>query len=166
MNFLFSQNPGVGGLDELTAGEEVFVMNLYSLPYQQGDIIYHNGTALTVLHPGTSGQILKTNGVGANPEWTTGGGGGITRSILSISSPTTAGATASTDYVYLVSGTTTLTLPTAVGNTNQYTVKNVGVNTVTVATTSAQTIDGVSTINLLYPQSRTFISDNSNWVII
>jgi hypothetical protein len=45
---------------------------------------------------------------------------GITRSVNIISSNTNAGAAAATDYVYLVSGTTTLTLPTAVGNTNRY----------------------------------------------
>ncbi len=64
-------------------------------------------------------------------------GGGITRAIASISTATTAGAVANTDYTYLVSGTTTLTLPTAVGNTNTYTVKNAGVATVSVASTSA-----------------------------
>lgn len=96
-----------------------------------------------------------------------GSGSGITRSVNVISTPTTAGATAVTDYVYLVSGTTTLTLPTAVSNTNQYTVKRTGTNTVTVATTSAQIIDGSSTasINVQY-QSLSFVSDGSNWNII
>jgi hypothetical protein len=93
---------------------------------------------------------------------------GINRSVNVISSPTTAGATASTDYVYLVSGTTTLTLPTAVGNTNRYTVKNTGVNTVSIATTSAQTIDGSSSPTTL-PVANTsldLISDGANWRII
>ena len=76
MNFFSTQNPGIGGLDELTPSEEVFVMNITSLPYQQGDIIYHNGTNLTVLHPGTSGQFLKTNGAASNPSWATVSGGG------------------------------------------------------------------------------------------
>ena len=95
------------------------------------------------------------------------GGSGIVRSISSVSTPTTAGATASTDYVYLVSGATTLTLPTAVGNTNRYTVKNVGSGTVTVATTAAQTIDGGSTAVLTasLQGSIDLVSDNSNWNI-
>lgn len=95
------------------------------------------------------------------------GGSGITRSINSISAPQSAGATALTDYIYLISGTTTLTLPTAVGNTNRYTIKNVGVNTVTIDTTAAQTIDDSATASL--PVANTsidIISNNSNWVII
>ena len=96
-----------------------------------------------------------------------GGGGGITRSVVSVSVDTSAGADALTDYVYLVSGTTILTLPTAVGNTNMYTVKNVGVATVTVATTAAQTIDGSASVSMpVANQSLDFISDNSNWNIV
>jgi hypothetical protein len=93
-------------------------------------------------------------------------GSGITRSISSISSATNAGAAASTDYVYLVSGTTTLTLPTAASNTNRYTVTNTGTNTVTVATTSSQTIDGSSTATLpIANMSLDFVSNGSNWVV-
>ena len=96
-----------------------------------------------------------------------GGGSGITRSVNVISTPQTAGATAVTDYVYFVSGTTTLTLPTAVGNTNRYAVKNTGVATVTVATTSAQTIDGSSTASLpVANSSLDIISDGANWRVI
>lgn len=60
---------------------------------------------------------------------TGGGGGGIVRSIVNIAGSTTAGSASGTDYVYLCAGTLTLTLPTAVGNTNLYTVKNVGAGT-------------------------------------
>ena len=96
-----------------------------------------------------------------------GSGGGITRSVNNISTTTTAGATASTDYVYLVSGTTTLTMPTAVGNTNRYTIKNVGINTITINTTSSQTIDGSTTINIAVQYTTLdLISDGTNWNII
>lgn len=37
----------------------------------QGDILYYNGTNLTRLGPGTAGQLLQTNGAGANPSWQT-----------------------------------------------------------------------------------------------
>lgn len=95
---------------------------------------------------------------------TGGSGSGIVRSINSVSAPTTAGATATTDYTYLVTGTTTITLPTAVGNTNLYTVKNVGTNTVTINTTSSQTIDGSLTITLPVQYTSVDIeSDNANW---
>lgn len=95
-----------------------------------------------------------------------GGGGGTVRSINSVSADTTAGATAGTDYVYLVSGTTTITLPTAVGNTNLYTIKNIGTGVVTIATTSAETIDNDSTIIMpVRYTSVDVISDTANWNI-
>lgn len=125
-------------------------------------------TALPLSALSATGTPSSTTYLRGDNTWATvTGGSGITRSIASISTPTTAGATASTDYVYFVSGTTTLTLPTAVGNTNRYTVKNTGSNTVTVATTSAQTIDGSSTVTL--PVANTaidLISDNANWRVV
>lgn len=91
----------------------------------------------------------------------------LARQINNISTATGAGSAGNTDYVYFVSGTTTLTLPTAVGNTNLYTVKNVGANTVTIATTSAQTIDGSASATL--PVSNTsldLVSNGTNWNIV
>lgn len=90
--------------------------------------------------------------------------GGSVRSIVSISSDTNAGATAGTDYVYLCDGTLTLTLPTAVGNTNLYTIKNVGTGVVTIAPTGAETID--DSPNAVMPVQYTsvdLISDTLNW---
>jgi hypothetical protein len=92
----------------------------------------------------------------------------ITRLIQSVSTNTNAGATASTDYVYLVSGTTTITLPSAVGNTNLYTIKNVDSSlTTTINTTSSQTIDGSSTVTLsVANKSVDIVSDGSNWRLV
>jgi hypothetical protein len=95
-------------------------------------------------------------------------GTGISRGIYSVSTNTSAGNGANVDYVYLVSGTTTITLPTAVGNTNTYTIKRVNTGVVSIATTSSQTIDGSSspiTINVQYV-SLDLISDGANWNII
>jgi hypothetical protein len=97
---------------------------------------------------------------------TVSGGSGISRSINVISTATNAAADALTDYIYLVSGTTTVTLPTAVGNTNLYTVKNAGSAVVTVDTTGGQTIDGGATYTINVPYAVDFISNNSNWFII
>lgn len=94
------------------------------------------------------------------------GTAGINRTITSVSTPTTAGSTALIDYVYLVSGTTTVTLPTAVSNTNLYVIKNIS-GTTTIATTSAQTIDGSSSATLSVQfTSLSLISDGSNWNIV
>lgn len=96
-----------------------------------------------------------------------GGGGGITRSVNSVAADTPAGSTVGTDYVYLAAGTVTITLPTSVGNSNLYTVKNIGAGTVTIATTGVETIDG--SVNLQMPVQFTsvdLISNNSgNWDI-
>lgn len=102
----------------------------------------------------------------------TGGGGGgsvtgIIRSVNNIAGNTAAGNTAGTDYVYLAGATLNLTLPTSVGNSNLYTVKNTGSGTVTILPTGAETIDGSS--NLILPIQFTavdLISNNSgNWDI-
>lgn len=61
MHVKYTQNPGIGGLDNLTPSEETFVMNLAGLEYQQNDIIYYNGTALTVSRKGISFETISTN---------------------------------------------------------------------------------------------------------
>ena len=89
------------------------------------------------------------------------------KSINTVSVNTSAGSASSTDYVYLASGTINITLPTAVGNQNLYTIKNVGTGVITIDTTSSQTIDGSLTapIRVQY-LSLTIISDGANWNII
>ena len=94
------------------------------------------------------------------------GASGITRSVVVTSGSATMGSTAATDYVYLVAGAHTMTLPTAVSNTNRYTVKNNHSAAITVDTTSAQTIDGTTTISINPQSSVDIISNNSNWFII
>lgn len=96
-----------------------------------------------------------------------GSGSGITRSIQTVAVNTAAASAASIDYVYLASGNITITLPTTVGNSNLYTIKNIGAGTVTINTTGGETIDGSA--NLVLPLQFTsvdLISNNSgNWDI-
>ena len=89
------------------------------------------------------------------------------KSINSVSGNTNAGSNQSTDYIYFASNTITITLPTAISNTNSYVIKNVGTGTITINTTSSQTIDGSLTalIKVQY-LSLTLISDGANWNII
>lgn len=92
---------------------------------------------------------------------------GGNRIITSISINTAAAAAAKTDYIYICSAALTLTLPTAVGNTNMYTVKRSGTGNVTIATTASQTIDGTASLVLdTQWMSLDLISDNTNWVIV
>lgn len=109
------------------------------------------------------GAIVDTGGGGGG-----GGGSGIQRSITVVTTNTTAGDTALTDYCYFVSGSSvTLTMPTAVGNTNRYTIKNTdGSNSITVAFNGSETGDGSSTLLLRPNVSLDLVSDNSNWKIV
>ena len=134
----------------------------------KGDLAVGTGADTAArLAVGTNGQVLTADSSTATGlKWASAGGSGITRSVNVISTATTAGSTASTDYVYLVSGTTTLTMPTAASNTNRYTVKNVGSDTVTVDFDGTETGDGSSTLSLLPNVSVDLISDGSNFFLI
>lgn len=74
----------------------------------------------------------------------------------------------SDELVNCTSGTYTVTLPTAVGYTQQYTVKNIGTGIITLATTSSQTIDGYASGVLVLNQydSYTLRSNGADWIII
>ena len=122
----------------------------------------------------------------------TGSANGITRGLLvsptltnavdfrgievtngSIAFPITSGISATyavknNDYMINVTGGTfTVTLPTAVGCSGRiYIIKNSGAGIVTLATTSSQTIDGVTTKTMAVQYSTfTVMSNGSNWMI-
>lgn len=161
MHFLDTQNPGIGGLDELTDAETALVQQINGLGDPNADrILFWDDSANSYkfLSPGTNLTITNTTIDAAS-------GSGITRSVNSVAINTTAGTTTATDYVYLVTGTTTITLPTAIGNTNQYDVKSVSGAT-TVNTTSSQTINGSLTITIRNGDVITFLSNGSNWNVI
>lgn len=133
----------------------------------KGDL-YTFSTVNARLPVGTDGWVLFSDSTQATGlRWgVNGAGSGITRTVSNISANTSAGATALTEYTYNCTGALTLTLPTAVSNTNQYTVKRVSGLT-TVATTSAQTINGSSTATLTIDNmSLSFISNGVNWNVV
>jgi hypothetical protein len=106
--------------------------------------------------------ISDANG---NASWAT-SSTGYAKSINNIAINTTAGATGNTDYYYFCTATLTLTLPTAIGNTNTYNIKLTS-GSLTINTTSSQTIDGSLTITTsILNTSFTVISDGTNWQII
>lgn len=87
--------------------------------------------------------------------------------MSSISSSTAAASAAGTTYVYECTTALTVTLPTAIGNTSLYVIKRTGSGTVTVATTSSQTIDGASTVSLNTAYQVTWlVSNGTNWLTI
>ena len=94
------------------------------------------------------------------------GGAGTSRSISTVAVSSVVADTASTDIVVLASAGIQLTLPTAVANTNLYTIKNVGNSSVLISTTGGQTIDTDTTV--IMPVKFTsvdLISDGTNWNI-
>jgi hypothetical protein len=95
-------------------------------------------------------------------------GAGYKRTVAAISAVTTGAAAPLMDYIYFWSGSTiyAFTMPTAVGNTNRYTLKNGSTVSQTVTTTSSQTIDGSTTITLRPNTSVDLISNSTNWLAI
>lgn len=59
-----------------TPSDNTLTAILDTLTTTQGSIIYRGASNWTVLTPGTSGDVLTTNGASNNPSWATGGGGG------------------------------------------------------------------------------------------
>ena len=93
-----------------------------------------------------------------------GSGSGITRTVSVLSVSSTLAAAATTDYVYFANVGVRLTLPTAVGNSNGYVVKNMATSSVLVSAAAGQDIDGSATV--LMPtqyESLTFYSNSSVW---
>jgi len=93
------------------------------------------------------------------------GGGATSRTIVIAASNETLGDSPATDYVCFVQGAYTITLPTAVTNTNLYAVTNMHSANITVDTTSSQTINGSLSAAMIPGQSLDFISDGANWRI-
>jgi hypothetical protein len=87
-----------------------------------------------------------------------------TRSINVISTNTNAGNAANTDYVYLVTATCTLTLPSTVGNTNRYSVKIISPGAVC---TVSGNIDGATSavLSTLY-SSIDLVPNSGNYYIL
>jgi len=70
------------------------------------------------------------------------------------------------DCVCLASGSSIITLPTAVGAMGKtYRIKNIGVGTITLSSTSGS-VDNLPSQSLSTMDSATVISDNTNWWII
>ncbi len=120
----------------------------------------NNGTEYLTL---TAAGFLGLNT--ATPNSTNHVNGSFARAYRAITALRTLDAT---DYLIdCTSGTFTVTLPTAVGITGrEYVIKNSGTGVITIGTTTAQTIDGVTTWTL--PAQYDFYkvtSDGANWII-
>jgi hypothetical protein len=91
----------------------------------------------------------------------------LTKAVVSVTGTTALAAVAGREYIVLLGSGAVPTLPTAVGNTSIYHIKNVHSAPIALAVTSSQTIDNSSgSLTILPRQSFSLISDNSNWWII
>ena len=181
MTWRLPQNPGLGGIDELTSSEESFIQNLAGLSYAQGDVLYHNGTVLTRLAAGTSGKFLKTQGAGANPLWDTPGGvSGTINEIAYFDSATSIASLAVATYPSLtelsyVKGATSafqtqfglkapLASPTFTGTVTIPTPFTLGAVSVTATGTQLNYLSGATgttgttTTNLVFNTSPTLVT--------
>lgn len=93
---------------------------------------------------------------------------GNSRTVAAITTTTTGAAAANTDYVYYWSGSTpfTYTQPTAVANTNLYTLKNASTVNQAVVFTGAESADGSATLIITPNTSVDLISNNTNYMIV
>ena len=179
--YTFPTGNGLSGQGLYTRGDGQLYWNnaVYSVNGQTGDVTISAASAGVtgivagsgISISGPTGNVTITNvgvlSVNGQTGAVTISGSGISRFISSISTDTTAGSTSSTDYVYIATAGLTLTMPTAVSNTNLYTVKTTTSSVVKILTTSSQTIDGATAydLNKQY-QAIGLLSDGSDWSIV
>jgi hypothetical protein len=123
-----------------------------------------NYTATWPNTAGTAGQVLSTNGSGAL-SWSNANG---SSTVAAKSSNFTVG-TSEDNYVYLVSGTTTASLPALASVTAGFTttIKRIGASNVNILASGSETIDGAVQKSLQSNyQSMTIMSAGSQWIII
>jgi len=71
------------------------------------------------------------------------------------------------DYLLdCTANTFTITLPTAVGFTGEYIIKNSSNGIITIDGNGSETIDGNTTVDIVTPHSLTFRSDGTNFIIV
>lgn len=160
-----------------------FNINKYGTGVGAGIQVSNSGTgpAINLVNLSTGPALNVTQastGYGATIAGNVGMGNTTPNSVLQVSGAIATAFTAktapytltATDSTVTVTGATTITLPTAVGITGRvYTIKKIdaGGTNVTIATTSAQTIDGVATALLQVQWASTQLqSDGANWIVI
>lgn len=113
MSWFAPQNPGIGGLDELTSSEETTLGELADITHAKGKIIVSNGIIWSSLTVGSDNQVLTADSAEAvGVKWATGGG----------SAPTDA------TYVTLSTNGSLSQERVLTGTTNQITITDGGAN--------------------------------------
>ncbi len=144
----------------ITAANRIFVIG-------NGSTTNNRHNALTVLHGSdlTTGTKPLFGFNTLTPNSTVHVGGSFSASYVAKTADYTANEL---DYtIHFTANTSTFTLPTAVGCDGRiYVVKNTSGNTLTLATTSGQTIDGAAPGTVGNGVAAQFQSTGSNWIKI
>ena len=115
----------------------------------------------------TVGQVLTATSTTKATWQTPSSVSGFTRTSSVISVSSTIAAASATDYVLFANVGIKVTLPTAISNSNLYTVKNVSSSSVLVVTTAGQTIDDSATALMpIQNQTLSFNSNGSVWGVV
>lgn len=147
-----------GTLAERDAYTDVTAKDFHKIAYVTAEAAYYSLIAIDI---GTGARTWIPIATISGGTSTT-----ISRNIVLMTASATLINLNYTDVICLVQGAYIPTLPTAVGNTNIYTIKNNHTSNITVNTTSAQTIDGSATIALAPEEAITVVSTTTNWSII
>lgn len=119
---------------------------------------------------GQAGSVANgvyTTGSYADPSWITSLAGN--KVSHAVTTQTVNYAILGADEVILANGAITVTLPTAVGVSGKwYTIKRINASgTVVIATTSSQTIDGMTTVSIADQYAAmSVVSNGANWLIV
>lgn len=119
----------------------------------------YNGTGWTKVgsYTNSGAQVLTLPGI---PTGTL-----MSRSVVQVTGSLTFGAAGGHEYVYLLKSGAVPTLPTAVGNTAYYRVKNATTAAITLSSAGG-TIDGSASANIQPNQNIDLVSDNANWFVL
>lgn len=146
MSFFQPQNPGIGGLDELTEAEALMIQSLASLSYASGDILYHNGTSLTRLPKGSNGQVLTL--AAGLPSWAAGGGSGTVTSVSVATANGFAGTVTNPTTTPAITVTTTINGILSGNGTSISAASTTGTGSVVLSGSPSLTTPSIAAINV------------------
>lgn len=155
---MLSMLSGIGGGNanrNIAVGGNTSVLSMYT------DINLKPGSGITLTYSNNQTTKYTDITIASN-----GGSSGITRQIDTTTVSSVVGSVAGIDYVTLVNAGAKITLPPASGNSNLYTIKNIGTSSVLIVASGAETFDGDATI--IMPVRYTAVdlsSDLTNWHI-
>lgn len=153
--------------DDVTGVLPVANGGIGSSSLASNNVLLGNGTGgVQGVAPGASGNVLTSNGT----TWVSSAaasGGGVSRSVQTVSGNTTLAAAANTDYIYYAvdyGNGTTLTLPSAANNSNIYYIftRSSSSFSLTIARSGSDTIEGNTSITVNNNTVTKLMSNGSN----